>query len=256
MLNTIKTLKGYKLQALDGEIGTVKELYFDDRFWTIRYLVVDTGNWLTDRSVLISPYGLNAVNKEKKHIHVQLTKKQIEDSPSLNSDKPVSRQFEEAYYGYHSWPAYWSDSYMWGYFPDIERDSKKWERTDKAGKAWDPNLRSTNHVTGYYIQAKDGEIGHVEDFVVDDKNWTIRYLVVDTKNWLPGKKVLVSPQWIEKVSWNESKVFVSLQRENVRLSPEYSEESLLTRDYEIGLHQYYNRPNYWEQTAIREEHIG
>ena len=114
MLNKAKTLKGYKLDSLDGEIGKVKEFYFDDQHWTIRYLVADTGNWLTGRQVLISPYALVAVNKEEQHIAIDLTKKQIEDSPSLNSDKPVSRQFEEAYYGYYGWPMYWGGPYMWG----------------------------------------------------------------------------------------------------------------------------------------------
>lgn len=255
MLNRIKTIKEYKLKCLDGEIGRVKECYFDDRFWTVRYLVVDTGRRMMERRVLISPYALNAVNKERRHIQVDLTMQQIENSPSLNSDKPVSRQFEEAYYGHHGWPVYWSDAYMWGYYPYIERDSKKWKRSGEKGTPWDPNLRSTNDVTGYYLQARDGEIGHVEDFVIDDITWTVRYLVVDTKNWLPGKKVLLSPRWIENVSWDESKVFVALFRENVRLSPEYSSDLLLTRAYENGLHQHYNFSKYWEEELIKEEHV-
>ncbi|MCR4332167.1 MAG: PRC-barrel domain-containing protein, partial [Sulfuricaulis sp.] len=126
MLSKAKTLKGYKLVSLDGEIGTVKEFYFDDHHWTIRYLVADTGNWLMDKQVLISPYALVAVNKEEHHITVDLTKKQIEDSPSLSSDKPVSRQFEETYYGYYGWPMYWGGPYMWGAYPYIVRDREKW----------------------------------------------------------------------------------------------------------------------------------
>ena len=114
MLIKTKTLKGYTLDSLDGEIGKVKEFYFDDYHWTIRYLVADTGNWYTDRQVLISPHALVEVNKEKQNIAVNLTKKQIEDSPPLDSDKPVSRQFEEAYYGYYGWPMYWDGPYMWG----------------------------------------------------------------------------------------------------------------------------------------------
>jgi len=93
MLNKIKILKGYKLDSLDGEIGKVKEFYFDYKYWTIRYLVADTGNWLSDRLVLISPNALLAVNREEQNIAVNLTKKQIEDSPPLESDKPVSRQY-------------------------------------------------------------------------------------------------------------------------------------------------------------------
>ena len=245
MLNKAKTLKGYKLDSINGEIGKVEEFYFDDRHWTIRYLVADTGNWLTGRQVLISPYALVSVIKNEEHIAVNLTKKQIEESPSLNSDKPVSRQFEEAYYGHYGWPIYWDGPYMWGSYPNIVRDSEKWRESSQGEKAWDHHLRSTQDVSGYYIQAADGAIGHVEDFIIDDETWAIRYLVIDTRNWWPGKKVLVSTLWIERVSWSESKVFVNLPCEAIKQSPEYTEESLLTRDYEIGLHRHYDRQGYW-----------
>ena len=235
MLNKAKTLKGYKLHSLDGEIGKVKEFYFDDHYWTIRYLVADTGNWLLERQVLISPYAMVDVNKGEQYIAINLTKKQIEDSPSLDSDKPVSRQFEESYYGYYKWPMYWSDQYIWGTYPNIERDPKKWIKHTQDEKAWDPHLSSTYDVSGHDIQAIDGEIGHVEDFIIDDETWEIRYLIIDTGDWWPGKKVLVSPKWIERVSWNESKIFVNLLRETIKQSPEYTEEFLLTRDYETGI---------------------
>jgi uncharacterized protein YrrD len=254
MLSKAKTLKGYKLESRDGEIGKVKEFYFDDRHWTIRYLVADTGNWLTDRQVLISPYALLAVIREKQHISIDLTKKQIEDSPPLNSDKPVSRQYEEAYYGYYGWPMYWGGPYMWGSYPYIVRDREKWKESNQGGKAWDPHLRSTHDVSGHHIQAADGEIGHVEDFIIDDETWAIRYLIIDTRNGWPGKKVLISTRWIERVSWSELKVFVNLSRETIKQSPEYTEESLLTRDYESGLHRHYNRQGYWVDEAAAKEH--
>jgi hypothetical protein len=245
MLSKAGTLTGYKLDSLDGEIGKVKEFYFDDRHWTIRYLVADTGNWLTGRQVLISPYALVAVIAEEQHITIDLTKRQIEDSPSLNSDKPVSHQFEQAYYGHYGWPMYWGGPCRWGPYPYIVREREKRREPNEGGKAWDSHLRSTYGVSGHHIQALDGEIGHVQDFIIDDETWAIRYLIIDTHNWLPGKKVLVSPQWIESVSWGERKVFVNLSREAIKQSPEYTEESLLTRDYEIGLHQHYNRQGYW-----------
>ena len=112
-------------------------------------------------------------------------------------------------------------------------------------KAWDPHLRSTDAVSGYHIQAADGQIGHVEDFIIDGKTWAIRYLIIDTVNWWPGKKVLVAARWIERVSWDESKVFINLSRETIKQSPEYAEKSLLTRDYETKLHGHYNRQGYW-----------
>jgi hypothetical protein len=235
----------YKLDSLDGEIGKVKEFFFDDRHWAIRYLVADTGNWLTERQVLISPYALEGVMKEEQQIAVDLTKKQIEDSPSLESDKPVSRQFDEVYYGYHAFPTYWSGPYMWGSSPYILRDRSRWKDAALAERSWDPHLRSTNDVSGRHIQAVDGEIGHVSDFIIDDENWAIRYLVVDTQNWWPGKMVLISPRWIERVSWSESKVFVSLSRQAIKDAPEYDEDSPITRDYETALHRHYDHKGYW-----------
>lgn len=246
MLFNAKTLSGYKLNSFDGELGKAKEFYFDDQHWAIRYLVADTGNWLTGRKVLISPYALVEVNKEAEYIDINLTKKQIENSPSLKSDKPVSQQFEQLYYGYYGWPAYWAGAEMWGYYPSILRDSKQWkENVKEQKKTWDSHLRSTNEVSGYHIQAKDGDIGHVEDFIVDDETWAIRYLIIDTKNWWSGKKVLISPQWIERFSLNDSKVSVNLTREMIKQAPEYIEDNLLTRDYENELHKFYNRKGYW-----------
>lgn len=242
---TAKSLKGYKLACLDGEIGKVREFYFDDRYWAVRYLVADTGDWLTDKQVLISPYALVGVQAEKGQIVVNLTKKQIEDSPSLETDKPISRQYEDAYHGHHGWPTYWGGPEMWGTFPYIMRDTEQHRDLGNGEKEWDPHLLSTHDVTGYDIQASDGVIGHIEDFIIDDETWAIRYLVIATRNWLPGKKVLVSPKWIESVNWSESTLTTNLTREAIKQSPEYTEESLLTRAYEIGLHDHYGRAQYW-----------
>jgi sporulation protein YlmC with PRC-barrel domain len=179
MLSKVKTLKSYSIQSTDGEtIGKAKEFYFDDRHWTIRYLVANTGNWLTGRQVLVSPYALVSINNDHQDIVTDLTKKQIEKSPSLDSHKPVSRQFEDDYYGYYGWPTYWSGQYAWGAYPYIERDRNKWGQFTPGAKAWDRHLRSTHAVSGYHIAALDGDIGHVEDFIVDDETWTIRYLIV------------------------------------------------------------------------------
>lgn len=216
MLNKAKTLNSYKMYSLDGEIGKVKEFYFDDRHWAIRYLVADTGNWLTGRHVLISPHALSAVNKEKKLITINLTKKQIEDSPSLGSDKPVSLQFEEDYYGYYGWPMYWGGPLMLGIFPYIMRDAEKWEKSTRGERAWNPHLRSSKEVRGYHIHAKDGEIGHIEDFIIDDETWAIRYLIIDPHSLWTGIKVQVSPKWIEYVNWNDLKVFVNHTRTDIK----------------------------------------
>ena len=235
MLYKIKTLKGYALDGYDGEIGKVEEFYFDDRHWAIRYLVANTGNWLTDRQVLISPYALVDVVKEEQHITVNLTKKQIEDSPPLHSDKPVSQQFEEEYHGYYEWPMYWAGPYMWGSYSDIIRDRSKWQESSPHQKSSDPHLRSSSEVGSYIIQADDGEIGHIEDFIIDDQTWAIRYLVINTQKWWPGKKVLLSPHWIKRVSWSESTVFVNLPREIIKQSPEYTEDTPLCISEKINI---------------------
>ena len=245
MLYSAKKLAGFRMNSLNGEIGKVKEFYFDDLHWTIRYLVADSGNWLTGRQVLISPYALVEVSTEKEHIEVNLTKKQIENSPPLDSDKPVSKQFEEAYYGHYGWPMYWNGPYSWGFSPYIVRNTENWKESSQWEQSWDPHLRSTTDVGGYHIQAMDGAIGHVEDFIIDDETWVIRYLVIDTRNWLPGKRVLISPQWIERVSWKESKVFINLPLDAIKESPEFTGADLLTRDYETILHIHYSRKGYW-----------
>jgi hypothetical protein len=245
MLIKVKTLKGYKLNGLDGEIGKVSEIYFDDQHWAVRYLVASNGNWLTGRQVLISPYALTGIDREAEHININLTKKQIEDSPSLDSDKPVTRQFEEAFYKYYSWPMYWGGPHMWGYYPYIEREKEKWIETTIGNNKGDPHLRSTLKVRGYHVQARDGEVGHIEDFIIDDETWAIRYLIVDTKNFWPGEDVLISPQWIERVSWTDSKVFVNQSRQMIKEAPDYLETFELTREYETRLYRHYNHQGYW-----------
>ncbi|HMA65614.1 MAG TPA: PRC-barrel domain-containing protein [Chitinispirillaceae bacterium] len=247
MLNHAKALQGYKLEGRDGEIGKVDEFYFDDQYWVVRYLVADTGNWFTGRQVLISPYALGEVNFSKHNITIGLTKKQIEESPSLDTDLPVSRQFESDYYDHYGWPRYWTGSNMWGMFSTPNSNVENWKKITQLNKAWDPHLRSTNKVSGYGIHAEDGEIGHIKDFIIDDTTWAIRYLIVDTQNWWPGKQVLISPEWVEQVSWEEKKVVVNLMRETIKLAPEYIEDALPTRIYEIGLHQHYHRPGYWDK---------
>lgn len=256
MLHKAKTLNGYTLHSLDGEIGKVKEFYFDDKHWTVRYLVADTGNWLPGKQVLISPHSMISVNSDERNIAINLTKEQIENCPSLDSNKPISLQFEEAYYKYYSLPIYWGGPYSWGVYPYIVRDIKTEQEVANRDKMWDSHLRSTHEVSEYNIHASDGEIGHVEDFIIDDETWAIRYMIIDTKNWWPGKKVLVAPQWIERVSWDESKVFINHSRESIKQSPEYVENQLLTRDYETSLHRHYDRQAYWVDEAtptIRSE---
>lgn len=245
MLNQAKKLESFSLLSLDGEIGIIKYFYFDDKHWAIRYVVVDTGNWIISKNVLLSPYSLSSVDSENKIIFIDSTKHQIESSPSTNSEDPISEEFEVDYYGFYGFPMYWGGPYMWGPSPYIVRDRNLWKKFSNGEKAWNPNLRSTREVSGYEIHAADGEIGHVVDFIIDDETWAIRYLVIDTQNWWPGKKVLLSPLWIERVSWSESQVFVKMSRSTIKESPEFIEEDMFNREYEIKLHQHYNHQGYW-----------
>jgi hypothetical protein len=250
MLDKAKDIKGYKLHSRDGNIGKVKDFYFDDQFWTIRYLIADTGGWLMGRQVLISPYALSGVNRSERTVAVSLTKNQIKDSPPLDCDKPVSQQFENFYYGYHGWPGYWGGPYSWGLQPWIVRNDERARDWTQGGKASNHHLRSTGVVAGYHVKASDGEIGHVEDFIIDDETWAIRYLIIATHNWLPGKRVLISPQWIQNVSWHDSNISVNVPRETVRQAPEYFRDSALTRGYETTLHSHYNRQGYWVDEPV------
>jgi len=254
MLYKATTLTNFKLNSLEGEIGKVKEFYFDDRYWTIRYLVADTGTWLTGRQVLISPYALGAVDQQEHNIAIQLTKKRIEEGPSLNNDKPVSRQFEVEFHGYYELPMYWEGPYRWGFEPYVLRDRDERSEPYSVDHAWDPNLFSTHDVIGHHVQASDHEIGHIEDFIIDDETWAIRYLVINTMNWLPGKRVLISPKWIERVSWTEMKVFVNLLKETIKEAPEYDDNVPITREYEDKLYQHYNYKGYWVDESDDEKY--
>jgi hypothetical protein len=249
MLRSTKELRGYTICATNGDIGKVHEFYFDDLIWIVRYLVVDTGNWLPGRKVLLWPGVLGQPDWEAHALPVGLTKERVESSPPISADEPVSRQMETDLYTYYGWPPYWRG----GLSPlgvgaaaaaeTLARAVAEKERTEDQES--DPHLRSTREVIGYHIQARDGEIGHVEDLIVEDANWFIRYLVIDTRNWLPGRKVLVSPAWAEEVNWAERKVHVGLGREAIENSPEFDPSLPVNREYEVRLYDYYGRPKYW-----------
>jgi PRC-barrel domain protein len=227
MLRSIKQLYGDKLGTLDGEIGRAKDFYFDDEKWAVRYVVVDTGSWLSGRLVLISPYAFGNFYQEGDCLRLNLTREQIENSPSIESHKPVSRQYEEEYYRYYGWPSYWVGADMWGTasFPVVPPPNfpSTSEETGGAGSSNDddPHLRSTKAVGGYQIETKDGPIGHVTDFLIDDKSWTIRQLVIETGHWLFGKEIVISPNHIDQISYEESRMFVNVTKEVILNSAEH-----------------------------------
>jgi hypothetical protein len=251
MLTNAAFLKGLVIHATDGELGTVDQFYFDDESWAIRYLVVDTGGWLGGREVLISPISVVHTDWQGKRLNVALTKKQVENSPELDTHKPVSRQHEAAYTAYYGYNSYWGGPALWGpkFYPaelaTLTTASAEAATNRIRKESTDSHLRSSGRVVGYHVEATDGEIGHWDGFVVDDETWAIRYIEVATRNWLPGKKVLVSPAWIERVSWTDSKVFTGLAREAIKSCPEYLLSRPITREYESRLHDHYGRPPYW-----------
>jgi sporulation protein YlmC with PRC-barrel domain len=230
MLRSAKQLYGYTLGAIDGEIGHVKGFYFDDKDWVIRYLVADTGSWLVGHKVLISPYAVGSIYPGGKVLQVRLTREKVEQSPSIETELPVARQHEMAYYQYYNWPIYWSGPGLWGMNPvpfvppDFDPEAQKQQQQSTSNEA-DFHLRSTLEVTGYHVQATDGEIGHVEDFLIEDETWEIKSLVVATGHWWSGKEVIVPRKEVNRVSWEESKVFVNITRDALLHEPEYQEQN-------------------------------
>ena len=242
MLQSISHLYDDKIGALDGDVGHVEDLYFDDRSWAVRYLVTDTGSWLSGRKVLISPHAFRGLDRVGKRMVVQLTKKQIEDCPPVEAHKPVSRQYEERYFLHYGFPFYWQGDGLWGLsgFPIVNLTTQ--DQSDPLPETGnlttpyqpnplpvagsvpatvdDPHLRSTQAVNGYQIMATDGTIGHICDFIMDDKSWAIQQLVVKTGGWLSGTKVLIDTPNVERISYEESLVYIRATREAVRQSPQ------------------------------------
>lgn len=226
MLQSIKELYGKKLGGSDGDIGHVKDFYFDDQNWAIRYLIADTGSWLPGRKVLLSPYSIGHLDQAGKVLHVNLTRMQIENSPAIESHKPVSRQYEEDYHRYYGWPYYWQGGALWGLsgFPILELPptSDPDTRVPTIGPQLEPadaHLRSAQAVSGYNVQASDGISGHVCDFMMDAQSWAISQLVIKTGHRLSGNEVRLAAKDVERISYDESTVFVNLTKEAVEHSP-------------------------------------
>lgn len=245
MQRSVNNLVGYTISAKDGELGKVNEFYFDDLTWSIRYLVVDTGNWLSERKVLIPHAALGITDWKSRTFQVNLTMEQVRNSPDIETEKTVSRQHEIELFNHYGLPVYWGNVFNDGpigmvpFAPIIDKKTLK-EEENSAKKLHDnPHLRSTKNVEGYHIHANDGDIGHVEDYIVDDEKWNLCFLIVDTHNWLPGRKVLISPRWINRIDWDESKVYVNLSQESIKNSPEFDPSQPIGKDYERELFNHY-----------------
>ena len=226
-MRTIRQLYGETLAASDGEIGHIKDFYFNDQQWAIRYVVVDTGSWLPGRQVLLSPHAFRSVDQKGNSLQVILNRRQIENSPAIDSHKPVSRQYEEDYYRYYGWPSYWEGGGMWGVsgLPVSPWPYLMPDQTTTAGAPLsngdDPHLRSTQAMNGYYIQTSDGSIGHLTDFVIADESWAIRQLVIQTGHWFSAKEIVLLPEDVDRISYEQSTVYVSKTKEAISAAPEY-----------------------------------
>jgi hypothetical protein len=248
MLRHESDINGYAIHASDGPIGTVRDFLFDDATWMVRWLVVDTGNWLPGPEILLPPSAVEQVNHMGHQFNVKLTKQQVKDCPDIDSHLPVSRQHETSLYNYYGWSPYWGDgAYMglvgYGGGGDIEPPStelmlREKEIDDAKRSKSDVTLRSVKEVNGYHIHANDGEIGHVEDFLVQDSDWGIRYLVVGTGNWWPGNKVLISPQAVQTIQWSDRLVNLSVDCQTVKGSPAYDPSATVEPDGEANTHNY------------------
>lgn len=266
MLQYLKKYKGLRVMLANGEdVGKVKDLYFEDDQWVVRYLVVDTGAWLAERLILISPYSVKFVNLEENFVSVKLTRDQIERSPTADTQKPISRRFEEHYANYFGWPFYWGSAEFWpgGIYPthlanrndnlhgedvsrlDYAEDSAWRERVEES------HLRSYTELKNYEIHARDGEIGMVEDLVIEDDTWALRYVQVDTKRFWASHGILLSTQWIDKISWLDQQCYTRLTVATIQKAPHFDPSRALDRAYEKSLHDFYEEPTYWDEDSIR-----
>lgn len=274
MLHSAKELEGFAVGATDGDIGHVKDFYLDDHAWVIRYLVVDTGGWLSSRKVLVSPIAVGAPNRERRLLPASISREQVRKSPDIDTDKPVSRQHEMTYSDYYNYPYYWGGAGYWGggMYPNLiapgygglgvsnpisgEGQREMSRRESARHEQEDPHLRSCNAVVGYHIHASDGDIGHVAGMLIDEQTWAVRYLIVDTSNWWLGHQVLVAPQWIESVNWSDETVTVSVTRQAVKDAPVYDPQAQLSREDEDRLHEHHGRTGYWTDHPVRADEIS
>lgn len=270
MLRSLGDIDNFSIRATDGDIGQIKDVYFDDASWVVRYLVVETGSWLNSKKVLISPMSISTPGWADRVIPVAMTQAKVERSPDIDTDKPVSRQNEMMYHDYYGYPYYWGGSGMWGVgmYPyamglgQVDNGEDK-EAREAAQAAYmrvqksrhrndDPHLRSWKALVGLHIHATDGDIGHVEDFVFDQDNWAVRYMVVNTSNWWMGHKVLVATEWITGVEWAKQTVSVAMTREYVKSAPPFVSTDKLNRSQEALLYAHYGRTGYWPEVRTRD----
>ena len=249
MLWDASAVRGYSISGSDGSIGSVSDILFDDDHWKARWLVVETGGWCAGRKVLLPVSALGKPNPSLHAIGVKLTMQQVKDSPDIDTQRPVSRQAEADIHGHYGLQSHWGG----GVYPinngiavpplaprppgAVEKELRA--MAEERREREDPHLRSVEAVTGYRIHATDGEIGHVEDFLFEDADWTVRYLEVATRNWWPGKRVLIFPRLVREIDWAERLVHLKVSRQSVQDSPPYDPSITIDGAYAEKFQTYY-----------------
>jgi uncharacterized protein YrrD len=220
MLHLARKVCGAPVLATDGEIGTVEDFFFEEDRWTVRYLLVDTGRWLSGKRVVISPMSVT-VPWNRAGVRVTLTRDQVWHSPEVNR-QPLSRSAETELLEYYGHPIYWGAGGIWGAFENpgalVAQPAVPPPPTGPVVHLEEQRLRSTNQSTGYHLHARDGEIGHVDDFVMGEESWRIRYLLVDTSNWIGGRSVVVLTETVTRIDKDHGLLHVDATREQIRNS--------------------------------------
>ena len=253
MLINTESLTGLSVHAVDGNLGKIDDFLFDDRSWAIRYITVSLHGLLLPKKVLLSPSSLTQISHDA--ISFKMTRSQIENSPPTDTSPTVSREHEKALHDYYGWPYYWSYPIFYSSMAVPLYPGPPWgvppgpvlSDTEKTESLGENHLRSSNQLRGYHLQTANGQLGHIDDFIVDETIWAYRYVVIDTRNWLPGKEVLLSPQWINAISWEETKLFTDLTLEKIKNAPPYDSRKPIDRNYEKTLYRYYGKPQYWQE---------
>jgi len=248
-LRSVDSFIDSPVSCVDGELGKVDDLLFEDHKWGLRYLVVEAGGWFSTKQVLISPGHLARPRETAGDgvFPVILTKQQLKESPLLESHAPISRQYEEEHARYHNIHGYWMGASLWGAspFPEIHSPGEVYEHETNIDKIEKSNLRSSSQIMGYTVAATDGEVGEVKDVIIDIDTWKVRYLVLDVGNWLSGRQVIVDTDWVEHFSYDDKTAHVSLAKDQIKEAPAFDPNEPINRSYEVTLYDFYGKPHYW-----------
>jgi sporulation protein YlmC with PRC-barrel domain len=249
MLNSYNDLKTYSIRATDQRTGNVDDIYFDDEEWRVLYLVVQTGFLLTARQSLIGTNRVGRPDTDRGEVPVDLTAEELKSADSPQSDPPVSQQMPPAVaaQSMSAWPSFIVGTGL-DYSPGLAQDQLSLaaaEAEEAEEHAGDSHLRSMAEVIGYTVHATDGEIGAVDDFLIDPRTWRLQHLVIDTGSWLPGKRVVITTDWIADVDWAERHIRVNAGTQKIEDAPPFDEVEDLKRSPTPDAMASYSALGYW-----------